>query len=395
MKLLRKLTAFILVFGILAGTVAVMSAAVNGVGISLSASDPTETIASDKTEIASTAASSYVPRLTAPAKTNKYYYSDNNIFYKYGYGMPNCTCYAWGRAYELTKQVPALCVYSAYLWYDYNIENQIYPYGSEPRLGAIACWVYSSGTAGHVAVVEKIEGDTITFSNSAYSGIEFYTSTAPIDDPSDGRETWIFQGYIYIGDYEADSGADKSSLSQTQDGDLYRITSKDGVNLRTAADTDSSVITVLEYGQGAVVTATKKAGGYTWGCTVYDGEVGWFVTDYAQLVYRADASENSSGDGIPSAAPTEAATEAVSATAPSQSEKLPFESAPTPERNALIGDLDGDKQITIMDATRIQLIIARLYTPTKHMLMVGDYDGDSVFSIMDAGRIRHDLAFSK
>lgn len=398
MKLLRKLTAFILVFGILAGTVAVMSAAVSGFGAPSAIPDPTETIVRDKAGLSSVAASGYVPRLIAPAKTNKYYYSDSNVFYKYGYGMPNCTCYAWGRAYELTGQIPALCVYSAYMWYDYNIENRLYPYGSEPRLGAIACWVYSSGTAGHVAVVEKIEDDTITFSNSAYSGIEFYTSTAPVDDPSDGRETWIFQGYIYIGDYEVDPSADKLEAA-AEKGDLYRVTSEDGVNLRTEADTSSSVITVLDYGTDWIVTGTKKAGGYTWGRTVYDGETGWFVIDYAKLIYRADDPGTSAPQATdPTVAePTSAPTEppAVIETAPPQSGRLVFTYAPIPERNTLTGDLDADKQVTIMDATRIQLIISRLYTPTKHMLMVGDFDGDSVFSIMDASRIRHYLAFDK
>ena len=41
----------------------------------------------------------YKKRLTVPSKNNKYYYS-NNVFYKSGYGMPNCTCYAWGRFLE-------------------------------------------------------------------------------------------------------------------------------------------------------------------------------------------------------------------------------------------------------------------------------------------------------
>ena len=41
-------------------------------------------------------AASFSPRLSAPSLSNKYYYSDLNAFYKYGYGMPNCTAYAYG-----------------------------------------------------------------------------------------------------------------------------------------------------------------------------------------------------------------------------------------------------------------------------------------------------------
>ena len=70
-------------------------------------------------------------------------------------------------------------------------------YGDEPREGAIACFAYADGGSGHVALVEEIGADTLTLSNSAYSGTEFYTETVPRDDPTDGRDNWIFQGYIY------------------------------------------------------------------------------------------------------------------------------------------------------------------------------------------------------
>ena len=59
----------------------------------------------------------------------------------------------------------------------------------------------------------------------------------------------------------------------------------------------------------------------------------------------------------------------------------------------MMGDMDGDNELTIMDATRIQLIVAELLVPTEYMLTVGDFDGDSVFNIMDSARIRYHLAF--
>ena len=434
MKLLRKLTAFILVFGLLAGTVAAMSAAVFTDNALVMTEEPTltpdeeladepMTEADAKTEIADTGATAYTPRLTAPAKTNKYYYSDQNIFYKYSYGMPNCTCYAWGRAYEITKKTPSLCVYSAYLWYDYNKENKIYTYGNKPKLGAIACWVYSSGNAGHVAVVEKIEKNTITFSNSAYGGEEFYLSTAPVDDPSDGNATWIFQGYIYLGDYEsADTSTDKTAANSASTGDVYRITSDDGVNLRSGAGTSHQALGCIPYGVDVTVTKTKKAEGYLWGYTNYNGKNGWFVTDFAKLMYHntgdtaaktpaqnsqpATQAPTQAPTQPPTAAPTKAAvkeTTASEAPAPpptepptepvTEAQSMPFEYAPLPSRDVMMGDVDGDGIITILDATRIQLVVAELYVPTKYMLIVGDYDGDSVFSVMDASHLRYDLAF--
>ena len=143
-------------------------------------------------------ASSYTPRLSAPDADNPCYYSAANIFYASDYGMPNCTCYAWGRAYEINGEPPQLSPYDACTWYAYNAENGIYDYGDTPRQGAIACWAYADGGPGHVAVVEEVEGDSVLLSNSAYSGAEFYMDTVPADDPSAGREGWIFQGYIYV-----------------------------------------------------------------------------------------------------------------------------------------------------------------------------------------------------
>ena len=370
MKMLRKLVAFILVFCLLAGTVAAMSAAVyvdDAPALAYSVSASPESSA--KPEPAATAASGYTPRLTAPAHTNKYYYSDMNVLYMYGWPMPNCVTYAWGRAYEILKTAPDLCIYSAYLWYDYNKDNHYYPYGTEPRLGAIACWVYTSGTSGHVAVVEKIEDGEITFSNSAYGGTEFYTNTAPIDDPSDGRETWIFQGYIYIGDFGGGSSAPPATEPPADDtvdtstADVYRIDTEGGVNLRLGPGTSYPVVGFIDDGQTAKVTETRAAGGYTWGKTVYDGVAGWFALDYAKLIYRGTPDDPDPPDD--------------------DSSSLKY----------MRGDLDSDGYVSIMDATRIQLIVADMYVPTKYMLTVGDYDGDSFFSIMDAGRIRHDIAY--
>ena len=428
-KLLRKMTAFILVFSLLAGTVAVMSAAVYSEN-EPSVSIEDETIAPEippeasvkrrGRELAQTAAKTYTPRLTAPAKTSKYYYSDLNPFYQYGWGMPNCTCYAWGRAYEILGKAPNLSVYSAYLWYGYNKDNKIYSYGTTPKLGAIACWVYASGTSGHVAVVEKIENNTITFSNSAYSGENFYTSTAPVKDPSDGNKYWIFQGYIYLGDYVASSTSTTTVTTPADtSGDVYRISDKDGVNLRKSYSTSSQILGGIRYGQDVTVTKTKKNQGYTWGYTTYNGVTGWFVTDFANLIYKktttAAKTTTPAATTKPTTAPTVKPTSAPKTSAPTVKATIAPTVKPTtapkpaptqaptepprPKTNVVVartlmmGDLDNDGELSIMDATRIQLIVAELMVPTEYMLMVGDYDGDSIFSILDASCIRYELAY--
>lgn len=43
---------------------------------------------------------SYSPRLTDDGMRDSPYWYSMNPFYIYGYGLPNCTCYAWGRFFE-------------------------------------------------------------------------------------------------------------------------------------------------------------------------------------------------------------------------------------------------------------------------------------------------------
>ena len=144
-------------------------------------------------------ADGFTPRTTAPSTSNSYYYSDNP-FYQSGYGMPNCTCYAYGRAWELLGSKPNLSTGNAGKWYWYNKDTGIYSYGSTPKLGAIACWDKYDKNQGHVAVVEAINGDTITISESHYNGTNFDTRNIA-SNSSNYLTSMRFCGYIYIGEF--------------------------------------------------------------------------------------------------------------------------------------------------------------------------------------------------
>ena len=70
-------------------------------------------------------------------------------------------------------------------------------------------------------------------------------------------------------------------------------------------------------------------------------------------------------------------------------EHIGFNPAPA----VLRGDYDGDGQITIMDATRVQNIVAELVDrPDDAFLVAVDADGDGQITIMDATRIQNFLA---
>ncbi len=348
--------------------------------------------------ISQCAVTDFSPRLTAPSSSNKYYYSNLNILYAAGYGMPNCTAYAWGRAYEILGTQPKLSLNSAHYWYGYNKDNNYYPYGKTPKLGAIACWDNPSG--GHVAVVEDISSTTITFSNSGYGYKNFYLTHAEIGEANGGvySSGWTFKGYIYILD-----GVKEPEV----EGDIYRVDSSNGVNMRKGAGTSYSVLTALPDDTEFVVTQTKKANGYTWGKTTYAGYTGWCVLDFCELIYKKPAETK------PTEPPTTVAPETTvpETTVPEETltettavettvvmdEPPVFSPAPDTslpadpvERPLDFADVDGDGVTTITDATALQKNLAGMSIDIS--LEKADINGDGVTTIADATYIQKYLA---
>ena len=149
----------------------------------------------------------YTPRLSKNGMLgSKYWYSNTNPFYASGYGLPNCTCYSWGRFWEISDVVPHLPTGNGGEWWG-RVSG--YEKGQTPQLGAVMCFD-EPGAAGHVCIVEEIlpNGDVIS-SNSGYSRSPggyndrryFWTETNPVS--TNYRSSWevargyVFQGFIY------------------------------------------------------------------------------------------------------------------------------------------------------------------------------------------------------
>lgn len=138
----------------------------------------------------------FTQRTTAPSTSDQHYYSENP-FYLAGYGLPNCTAYAWGRFYELSGTRPTLSTGDAEDWYNYA---DGYKRGKTPKLGAVIVWAKGaigddSDGAGHVAIVEQINSDgSIVTSNSAWNSTLFYRQNIPSTYALSG---YTFQGFIY------------------------------------------------------------------------------------------------------------------------------------------------------------------------------------------------------
>jgi len=144
------------------------------------------------------ATQNFTPRMTAP-DANDPRFTTYNPFWGVGLGMPNCTAYAWGRAYEILGHAPQLNRGHSRYWFTnggpFRNPNDRFARGQTPRLGAIAVWGTSSAGGGHVSVVEYVfpNGSFIT-SGSVFRGTFFYTqlnTSLPAD----------FQGFIYLGDF--------------------------------------------------------------------------------------------------------------------------------------------------------------------------------------------------
>lgn len=341
------------------------------------------------------AATAFTPRLSAPSSTNKYYYSDINIYYKYGWGMPNCTAYAYGRAYELLGTEPKLCPYNAEEWYDYNKNNGYYSYGSSPKLGAIACWAYNGG-GGHVAVVEKIENNTITFSNSAYSGTNFYLSYADTsDDNAGGASWWNFQGYIYIGDFTT---ADKTYTTG-----VYETDVEDNLNMRSGAGTRYSYVTSVPDGVQLSVTEVKSADGYHWGYTTYNGKNGWVALEFCKYISALPETQPTTVAPTTTQPVTTVPVTTIAPTTKQPTTAQPTTTVPvtqattqpaTTKPNGIgIGDANMDGKISILDATLIQKYVAELTELTDEQLSYGDFNFDGRVSIMDSTSIQKYIAY--
>lgn len=148
----------------------------------------------------------YNPRLTSPSDSDLNYKHYTMGGYNYcikirdnGSVLPNCVGYAWGRWRELLGAFHKLSRGNAENWYPNTGDG--YQRGQVPKLGAVICWRKGQAGnpndgAGHVAIVEKINGDgSITISNSAYSGTKFYLMT--LKAPYNVGTNYFFQGFIY------------------------------------------------------------------------------------------------------------------------------------------------------------------------------------------------------
>lgn len=210
------------------------------------------------------------------AEGKAYYYSSNNIFYNSGYGpnqvkrsdgkyvVGNCTWYAYGRASEiLGKPLNTNFRWDAARWWDVNKSGNYYPYGSTPKVGAIACY------SDHVAIVESVSGSTVYVSESGWQ----LSSTKPTSSSQlkfHYGTPWVssLKGYIYITDTASSSG-----ISGATNVDYSVKISVSDLNMRTGPGTGYSRIGYVKKGTYRVSQQygnwVKLADSGYWVCASY------------------------------------------------------------------------------------------------------------------------------
>ena len=217
----------------------------------------------------------------------------------------------------------------------------------------IACWSYSGG--GHVAVVEKIEDEKITFSNSSWNSYNFYLTYAKTSDPNAGEDNWNFQGYIYIVDFSNPLENEITESPETYKTGIYQVDVYSYLNMRSGAGTSHSQVASVPDGAKLTVTQIKDAEGYTWGLTTYKGTNGWVALDYCNFI-----SENSEPDST-TAPETQLPSEPTMQTATQPATN------PISEPESKAGEINGDGEINILDVTLIQkyLVCKVKFTETQ------------------------------
>ena len=113
-----------------------------------------------------------------------------------------CTWWAYERWTQLLGYEPQYIKGNAGGWYD-NCVQAGFSRGSEPRVGAIACWNNGFGDdTGHVAIVEAVTSEYISVSEYNWSVSKGYStaniSFSNINRSSSSKPNRHLKGYIYL-----------------------------------------------------------------------------------------------------------------------------------------------------------------------------------------------------
>lgn len=117
------------------------------------------------------------------------------VWGSYAYSGEGCAWFASARVRELTGL--GSTIYDGNSWYNWVYAQFGFTRGTEPKAGSLACYT------NHIAVVEKVDGDTLTISEGGRSDVPANAGHCGIFEVSreevESSRAGDFLGYVYFG----------------------------------------------------------------------------------------------------------------------------------------------------------------------------------------------------
>lgn len=140
-------------------------------------------------------------------------------------------------------------------------------------------------SASHVGIVEKADGGTLTTLEGNVDGGSDWAETSSFKRKtrylSDGSVYGFFRPY-WLGSTTTKSTNTTGNNSKNTATFEVKITSDDGVNLRSGAGTQYSVRGAVPFGTQLCVTDVKSVSGVEWGYVRFAGTTGWICLSFAE-----------------------------------------------------------------------------------------------------------------
>ncbi|MFL0196665.1 SH3 domain-containing protein [Clostridium sp. WILCCON 0269] len=255
-------------------------------------------IMSSKNMINTVHAVSDLPNIQSSAYT-----AVGNIFAKCGY-TGQCTWFTYGRVLEkLGIALPSEFYGNAVDWWYANAQDNVYPYGSEPKANSIIVWGGGSVGYGHVGFVEEVDGDTIYFNEGNFSVRGSYDGNVKTisKEAIKNRGNLYLKGYIYVGEGTTSSGSTQNNSSSTStntyqpvssgsyESGMVNISNTSSVlNIRNGAGTSFSILGYLKKGDTVQVVGTVG----NWYKIKLNSSYGYVSSDYISMGNSSSTTNN-------------------------------------------------------------------------------------------------------
>lgn len=224
-----------------------------------------------------------------PNTQDSSYTSNSNIFTKYGY-KGQCTWFTYGRVLEkLSINLPSEFYGNAVDWWYADVKDKTYAYGSEPKANSIVVWGGGNRGYGHVAFVEKVEGDTVYFNEGNFSVRGAYDGNLKSlsKEAIKNRGNLFLKGYIYLSSTTPSTSPSSSNSGQANNSEeaktskgLVNISSyTTTLNVRSSASGSSGIVGTLKKGSSINIVAVSG----DWYKIQYNSSYGYVSSKYISL----------------------------------------------------------------------------------------------------------------